>query len=354
MISFESDGEATAAYGDPDLRRRLLDLINAAWTTQAIAVSVELRIPDLLATGARDAATLARACACHAPSLHRLLRALASLGIVEHRGDDTFALTPAGGFLRTEIDDSLAWWSLLCGGRLWSSWSGLGESVRTGRSTRRRAGGSDDFAVYENDRGAGDAFNRAMSNLTKPIAEAIVSTIDFSGIDRMVDVGGGHGTLISVILAAYPDMRGVLFDLDHAISAAGAALERAGVADRCELVCGSFFESVPGEADGYLLKSVLHDWDDEHCLEILQRCARAMRGGRAPRLFVIERIRSERVEDAPRDRAIARSDLNMLVSLGGRERTEKEYRALLDSAALRIVHISDLTIEFSVIEARIR
>ena len=338
---------------DRDSRRLLLDLINASWTTQAIAASVELRIPDLLADGPRDLATLAQAISCHAPSLQRLLNALASLDLVEQRSDGTFALTRTGKLLRTDASESLAWWSLLCGGRSWAYWGGLADSVRTGQSARRRSGGSDDFTTYDSDPAAGDAFNRAMSNLTNPIAEAIVDTVVFNEHDRVVDVGGGHGQLLATILAARPGLRGVLFDLEHAISQADRELARAGVAQRCQLVCGSFFETIPGEADVYLLKSVLHNWDDEHCSLILQQCQRAMSAGprRAPRLLVIERIRPERFAVTSRDQAIARSDLNMLVSLGGRERTEHQYQTLLNAAGFRVARIAELPNEFSVIDA---
>jgi hypothetical protein len=336
-------------------RKYLLDCINASWTTQAIATSVELRIPDLLAAGPRDIEALARASSCHTPSLQRLINALASLDLVVQLSDGMVALTRTGALLRTDMDDSLAWWALLCGGSSWASWTSLAESVRTGQSARRRSGGTDDFAAFARNRAAGDAFNRAMSNLTRPIADAIVAAIDFRGIERVADVGGSHGRLVGTILAAYPGLRGILFDLEHAISRAGEELERMGVAGRCELVSGSFFDAIPPGADVYLLKSILHDWDDEHCAVILQQCMRAMTAEpeRRARLLVIERIRPERFATTARDQAIARSDLNMLVSLGGRERTEAEYRALLDAAGLRLARITALPSEFSVIEATV-
>jgi hypothetical protein len=335
-------------------RRRLLEWINASWTTQAVAAGVELGIPDLLAEGPRDVASLARECSCDPTSLGRLLGALATLDVVEQRDAGTFELAPTGALLRTDTSDSLAWWSQLCGSRSWAAWAGLTDSVRTGQSQRTRTGGRDDFSGFDSDRAAADAFNRAMCNLTAPIAEAVVASIDFADVNRIVDVGGGYGQLLATILAAHPGMRGVLFDLEHAIASAGPELARAGVAERCELVCGSFFESIPGGADAYLLKSVLHDWNDERCSSILRLCERAMTAGapRTPRLFVIERLRPERFASTPRHRAIARSDLNMLVSLGGRERTEREYRALLGAVGLRVTRITALPSEFSVVEAR--
>lgn len=339
--------------GDRALRQYLLDLINASWTTQAIATAVELRIPDLLAARPRDIEDLARASSCHTRSLARLTSALASLHLVEQCGDGTIALTAAGALLRTDSDDSLAWWSLLSGRSLWTSWASLADSIRTGQSARRRAGGTDDFAAYVRDRAASEAFNRAMSNLTRPIAESIVEAFDFAGVDRLVDVGGGHGRLVGTILNAYPESRGIVFDLEHAISGAADELTRMGVTERCELVAGSFFDEIPAGSDVYLLKSVLHDWDDEHCAVILRQCARAMRSksDKTARLLVIERIRPDRFAPTSRDRSIARSDLNMLVCLGGRERTKGEYRSLFEAAGLRLVRVVDLPNEFSLLEA---
>jgi hypothetical protein len=344
----------TSAQQQRTDRDRLLELINASWTTQAIAAAVELRIPDLLAEGPRDVGALARAACCHAPSLERLLHALASLDLVEGSEAGTYALTRAGALLRTDAGDSLAWWARLCGSRSWAAWAGLAESVRTGQSRRARAGRSDDFSDLEDDRAAAAVFHRAMCDLTKPIAEAVAATIDFTGTDKIVDVGGGYGRLLSTILARHRSLRGILFDLEHAMASAGPELAREGVADRVKLVSGSFFESIPEGADAYLLKSVLHDWNDEHCMSILRACARAMTAGRsrAPRLLVIERLRPERFAPTRRDQAIARSDLNMLVSLGGRERTEREYRALLSAAGFRVMRITELPGEFSVVEAR--
>jgi hypothetical protein len=355
MMTARAHDAREQARNERAAREYLLDLINASWTTQAIAAAVELRIAELLAACPLDIEALARLAGCHAPSLRRFLHALASLGIVEQGSDGRVALTRTGALLRTEAEDSLASWSLHCGRSSWSNWAGLADSVRTGECARRRAGGTDDFAVYDRDRAAADVFNRAMSNLTKPIADAIVEAIDFNAIDRIVDVGGSHGRLLGTILAAHPGLRGVLFDLGHAISRAGEELVRMGVAERCELVSGSFFESIPAGADLYLLKSVLHDWDDGHCSIILKQCACAMAAEPecAARLLVIERVRPELFAATPRDQAIARSDLNMLVSLGGRERTEREYRALLDAAGLRLVRLIELPAEFSVMDVEL-
>jgi hypothetical protein len=183
------------------------------------------------------------------------------------------------------------------------------------------------------------------------VAAAFAAKVDLGDDLRVVDVGGGYGQLLTTLLLAHPRQRGVLFDLPHAIEPAAAQIARLGLSSRCELVSGSFFDNLPAGADVYLLKSVLHDWDDAHCVRILQRCRQAMLERPGARLFVIERLAPEHFAATPRDRAIARSDLNMLVSLGGRERSEREYRALLAEAALRATRNHALPSEYGVLEA---
>lgn len=338
---------------DDGRRGRLLEAINASWTTQAIAAAVELRIPELLAATPLASEALARAAGCDTKSLRRLLVALASLDLVDHDERGRFVLTKSGALLRADADESLAAWALFNGRHAARTWSRLADCVRSGRSARTNSGGSDDFNHLDTDPEAADLFHRAMTDLTQPIATAFATAVDLGQARRVVDVGGGYGRLIATVLVAYPGVHGVLFDVAHAIAAAAPQLERAGVAGRCELVCGSFFEAVPAGADVYLLKSVLHDWDDERSATILGACRRAMESCADARLFVIERIAPERFGRTARDRAIARSDLNMLVSLGGRERTEAEYRAMLCRAGLEPRRSHGLAGEFSAIEAAV-
>ncbi len=334
-------------------RGRLLDAINASWTTQAIAAAVELHLPELLAPAPLEGNRLARAAGCDPAALRRLLAALASLDLVTEEEDGRFGLTESGALLRADAADSLAAWALFNGRHAARVWSRLTDSVRSGRSARTSLGGSDDFAHLEGDAEAADLFHRAMTDLTQPIAAAFAAAVDLGPARRVVDVGGGYGRLIATVLVAHPATQGVLFDLPHAIAAAAPQLERAGVAGRCELVRGSFFETIPAGADAYLLKSVLHDWNDERGVTILGACRRAMESSPDARLFVIERLAPERFGATARHRAIARSDLNMLVSLGGRERTEAEYRAMLCRAGLEPGRTHELVGEFSAIEASV-
>ena len=340
----------TNVSGNADARARLLALVNANWMTQAASVAVQLRLPDLLSAGPCSAEALARDTRCHLPSLSRLLRALTSLDIVAERPDGHFALTATGTLLRSDVAGSLAAWTVFCGTGSWTTWSQLIESVRSGESVRKQARGVDGFEHLEGDPEAALLFNRAMVDLTRPIASAVAQLVDFTGVDRIVDVGGGVGELLVTILAAHPGMYGVLFDLSHATQLAGERFAAAGVAERFEVATGSFFEAVPSGADAYLLKSVLHDWDDAHCAHILRNCRLAMAAN--SRLLIIERMAPEHYSSSPRDQGIARSDLNMLVGTGGRERTEAGYRAMLDPAGFRMTRLTALPDGgFSVMEA---
>ena len=332
----------------PD-RDRLLGLIGAQWTTHAIAAAVKLNLPDAMAAGPASAEALAQTCRAHAPSLRRLLRALATLGLCEETAVGHFALTATGTLLRADTQHSLNAWATLNGGRISTQWARLDESVRTGDSIRKLTATNDDFTHLDNDPEAAALFNRAMVEITAPIAVALVRAIDFGEAQRVVDVGGGHGELLACVLRAYPSLKGVLFDMQHATQAAGHRIEAEGLAARCERVTGSFFDAVPPGADVYILKSILHDWDDVRCMEILRNCQRAMPPG--ARLLIVERIAPDDFGTSPRDTAVARSDLLMMVANGGCERSESGYRALLGAAALRWVRAEVLTGGFSVVTA---
>ncbi len=343
------DRPSGAAAHAVDARERLLSLINAHWTTQAVSVATRLRLPELLRDGPRTADALAQATGCHGPSLTRLLRALMSIDVLTE-ADGVFGLTSVGTLLRTDVPGSLAAWAEFCGTRSWSTWGRLIESVCTGDSLRKQASGADGFHHLEEDARGALLFHRAMVELTRPVASAIAGTVDCSGMSLIVDVGGGFGEGIAAILLQHPAMRGIVLDLAHASAGADSHLAAAGVAGRCTRVTGSFFDAVPGQADAYLLKSVLHDWDDAHAVEILRSCRRAMTPH--ARLLVIERIAPEHFCKSARDQDIARSDLNMLVGTGGRERTLEQFRDLLDNAALRIERFLPLDDPYHVIECR--
>lgn len=329
-------------------REQVLGLINAAWTTQVVHACCTLGLPELLADGPADAESLARCSGSHAPSLQRLLRALASLGLCAEGEDGRFVLTDAGALLRADAPESLQAWALLTGGPQWARWGELAHSVRSGRSHRQRHGGQDDFGALGIDPAAAALFHRAMTELTRRVAAQVLSVVDLAAARCIVDVGGGSGELLAQVLQAWPAARGVLFDLPHALAGAEAVLGRAGVRERCEQVSGSFFDGVPA-GDTLLLKSVLHNWDDARCGRLLARCRAAL--DRGARLLVIERVLPGHMAAVPQHRAVTRSDLNMLVALSGRERCLAEFDALLAASGFALQRVLPTAGEFQVLEA---
>jgi len=330
-------------------RARLLDMVNASWTTQTIRTACVLRLPDLLAAGVHDAQQIAANTGCHAPSLQRLLRALVTLGLCTEDARGCHALTPSGELLREDHPRSVRAWALLAGGPIWQRWGELDLSVRSGISHRRRHGGDDGFDDLALSPAAATQFYRAMVEMTRTIAGAVAQAIAPDATRQVVvDVGGGSGELLAQVLAAHPSLHGVLLDLPHGLEGSGAVLEAAGVEARCTRVAGSFFDPLPA-GDLYLLKSVLHNWDDARCVQILQRCHAAM----APhgRVWVIERVMAERLGTTAHDRAVARSDLNMLVALSGRERTAREFATLFHAAGLAMQPEPRHAGEFSILQA---
>ncbi len=329
--------------------RRLLDIVNGSWMSQAIYVAAHLRIADLLATGAKSSEELARATGAHAPSLRRLMRALATIEICRDQGDGFYQLTPMGSLLRADVAGSLRSWTLYWGGSLWSIWGNLLHSVMTGESARTLTTGSDRFDQLDANPEAAAAFNQAMVDLTRLDSAGIVAACNFSGVKRIVDVGGGYGELLGAILRANPDMHGVLFDRLYVIENARLHMETVLLANRCEFVAGNFFDSIPGGADAYMLKSVIHDWNDESSMKILQNCRRVMH--ERAKVLLVERIVPQQLEASNAHQAIARGDLNMLIGMGGQERTEDEYRNLLSATELRVKGVLPAGPTFSVIEA---
>jgi predicted O-methyltransferase YrrM len=316
--------------------------------SKATCVAARLSLPDLLADGPRRPEELATATATDPDSLRRLLRALTTVGLFRETDDGAFELTTAGARLRADAPDSLRAWALY-----WEDaaplWARLQATVETGESARSELLGTEGFAHLEADPAAAELFHRAMSELARPLARALVETVDFSGFARVVDIGGGAGETLAVILAAHPGLRGALLERPGALERARRLLEEAGLLDRCELIEGDFFEAVPPGADAYLLKSVLHDWRDDRARSILAVCLRAMSPN--ARLLVVERVVPERLDGSPAHRDLARSDLHMRVALGSGERTKAELGGLLESAGFRPLRWIPLGDTFHAIEA---
>lgn len=334
---------------DPELARRLFEIVGSSWMTQAVYAAAELRIADHLAGGPRTAEELAALTDTQELALNQLLRGLCALDVCEERGDGTFAVTSMGALLGEDAPYSVRSWVLHWGGSLWRPWGRLTDVVRTGESGRALESGTHDFEHLSTDPEVAANFNRAMVELTRVSAASIVEVHDFSRYSQVMDVGGGYGELLATILIANPTVRGVLFDLPHAIDHAAAHLADKGVLERCELVAGSFFESLPLGADAHVLKSVLHDWNDERCTAILATCRAAMTP--AAKLVVVERVMPDRVVASEEHAALARTDLNMLVALAARERTEAGWRSILGGAGFEVIGVSPAGFGYSVIEA---
>ena len=333
-----------------DPSQAIVDLIERSSLAQAAYVAAELRLADHLAAGPMQVNELALATNCHSPSLHRLLRALVTLEICIEQDDGTFALGRSGSRLRSDSADSLQSRLLWFGRNQWAVWGQLLQTVRTGESARKRMTGSDGFGLLELDPSKASTFNKAMVQRTRLVAREVARHHDFSGVGTIVDVGGGYGVLLETVLRANPGVRGVLFDRPHAVAGARALVEQAGIADRCELVPGDFFDSLPAGADIYLLKNIIHDWDDERASRILCNCHAAMPDG--GHLLLIEHVFPYRLNASASHRAIVHADLAMMLGPGGMERNEHEFRELLRCSGFALAGVKPIGLGYSILEAR--
>ncbi len=336
------------ASPSPQQLEELYRLMSGYRVSQAIYVAAKLGIADLLEEGPQGTDELAQATGTHAATLYRVLRYLVGVGLFEEVAPRRFTLTPLGAGLRTDLPGSIRPMALmLLDQASWQPWGQLLYSVQTGETAFEHVHGMGRFDYLAEHPDTAAVFNEAMSSNTARSGTAIIDAYDFSGIERLVDVGGGHGLLLATVLQAHPTMRGVLFDRPQVIAGAQATLEAAGVSDRCELVGGDFFAEVPSGGDAYLLRQIIHDWDDARAVAILRNCRRAM--GEAGRLLVVERAISP---DYRRALPVLHIDLEMLVNVGGLERTDAEYEALFAAADFRLTSIVPLgdPAQFSVFE----
>lgn len=302
---------------------------------QVLHAVARLGIADELAGGARTVAELAAATGTDEPSLYRLLRSAASLGLVAGAGDGRFGLTAAGEGLRSDDPGSIRNLAMLfCGDGPWRSWGQLEFSVRTGTPAYERILGRTAFEYMAEHPEEEAIFNAAMAEGSRAAAPAVVATCDLAQARTVADIGGGNGTLIAVLLGANPHLRGILFDTIHGAEQAPELLAAAGVADRCEVVTGDFFAAVPEGCDVYVLKSVIHDWDDERSTTILANCRAAMPADGT--LLLVEPIMPTDAAALAQEPIMLMSDLNMLVCTGGKERTSDEFRTLLDAAGFAL------------------
>jgi hypothetical protein len=315
----------------------LFRIVTGYYVSRAIYVAARLGIADLLAEGRRSHDELAKATGAHADSLRRVLRLLASAGVFIEEDDGKFALTPIGACLRSDVPGSMRAAALLFGGITQQAWGDLLHSVETGESAFRRVFGMDSFDYMAEHPDEAANFDAAMAGFTKHIAIAVAAAYDFSPFRRIVDVGGGNGALLAGILRANPTLTGIVFELPDVAIRTREQIHKLGLAGRCEIVGGDFFKEVPSGGDAYLLKHVIHDWNDHRATEILRTCRRAM--GAEAKLLLVEGIYPPRIDQSDESRGAAANDVNMLVCTGGRQRSEAEFRTLYDAAGFRLTRI---------------
>lgn len=335
---------------EPTPSATLLEMLNSYRVLPALYVAAELGIPDLLKDGPQRSDELSRATGADARSLQRLLRALASLNVLEELADGRFTLTPIGEQLRGDVPGSLRAAVIFYGGRRhWTAWGSLLESVKSGNTVFGARTTSSFFEMASRDPAGAKIFNEAMAALTGPVNAGVVASYDFSGVGTLVDVGGGYGALLTSILLANPHVRGMLFDIPPVIEGARGRIAAAGLAQRCQLVDGDVFVAVPRGGDAYILKWIIHDWDDELSIAILSNCRKAMHDDGT--LLLVERVIPQRVKPSADTASKLLADLNMLLLTGGCERTEVEYRALLGAAGFALKRIVPTGTPISIIEA---
>jgi O-methyltransferase domain len=336
-----------AVPAEPPPAAAMRQLILGARVSQAISVIARLGVADVLAEGPRPIAEIAQRVGAHGSTLYRVLRALGDVGVVAELENRRFALTPLGEVLRSDVPGSLRGWATMVGMPFHRyPWTDLYETVRTGESAFDRVYGTQLFDYLAEHPEDAAVFDAAMASISTILVVSTIEAYDFSRFRTVVDVGGGRGGLLAAILSANPHLQGVLFDVPTVMAGADERLSGTEIIERCKVVGGDFFDSVPEGGDAYLLSGIIHDWDDDHAVKILSTCRAAMADTAC--LLLAESVLPEGA--APSMGKL--SDLEMLVmTTGGRQRTEAEFRALLDRAGLRLARIVSSSGMVSIVEA---
>jgi len=342
MFEIEQNGVLSSL--PPPMQMFLLSEGTTIFT--AVTLAAELGIADLLANGPRGSDEMARATSTHPGSLYRLLRLLSVFGVFSEVEPHRFEQTPLSELLRSGTPGSMRAWMRMVGLPAWGPmFAEAMHSIKTGEPSFKRSAGVEFFDYVTAHPREGAIFNEAMTAFGQGVVVAVVQAYDFGSTRRLVDVGGGHGSLIASVLQAHPHLNGTLFDLPHVVEGARSALSAAAVADRCEIAGGDFFESIPTGGDAYVLKWIIHDWDRDRAVAILRNCRRAM--DQAGRLLLIETVIPG--PDEPHPGKIM--DFIMLLGLGGQERTELQYADLLREAGFNLSKVVPTASPMSVIEA---
>ncbi len=323
----------------------ILDMISGMWVSRIIYLAAKLGIADLLSEGPKSSEELARATATDSQSLYRVLRALASFGIFIETSDHTFALNPMGEFLRTGPHTLRAF--VLMMGEPWQmrTWEEVMYSVKTGKSAFEKANGAGIWEYFGKNREAGRIFDEAMISFSSMAINGVTTQYDFSSFRKIVDVGGGSGHLLAAILKANPQLKGILSDLPGVIEGAKSLITKEGVAQRCNFIAGDCLQSVPDGGDAYLLKHLIHLFQDEQAIAVLKNCRSVM----APKgkLLLIEMV-IPRGNEPFYGKLL---DVMMLLGPGGRDRTETEYGTLLSAAGFKLTRVISTESPVSIIES---
>jgi hypothetical protein len=309
---------------------QMLQMITGFWTSCCIYNAAKLNIADQLDGKPQSAAQLAETTQCHAPSLYRLLRALASKGIFSENEKGEFSNTPLSETLKSNIPGSMKAMTIAQLGDHYKAWGNLLYSIKTGSTAFDKVEGMPVWQYYETHPEEGINFMKAMTGMTGAAIMNVLPAYDFSGFKTIVDVGGGNGAMLMAVLNTAKEAKGIVFDEEYVLNETNNELAARGFAGRCSTRAGSFFDFVPEGADAYLMKMVLHDWNDEQSLIILNNCHRAMRAD--SKLIVIESVIP--AGNTPHHGKFL--DINMLVVTGGKERTEQEFAALFSKAGLKL------------------
>lgn len=318
-------------------------MFGGAWIAQGLSVAAALGIADLLADGPRSVRELAERTQSHGGSLFRLMRALAGVGVFARDADGRFKLTPLAELLRSDVAGSQRSFAIMMGTEFYQAWGKLLHSVRTGQPGFQHRYGASFFEYMTAHPDRHGIYDEAMNGIHDAETQPVLDAYDFSTFGTLVDIGGGNGLALAAILRRYPEMRGILFDLPAVVDRAWPLIADSDCAGRFQAVAGDFFASVPAKADAYIMRHVIHDWEDEPAITLLRRCREAMNPD--GRVLVIETV----IPTGDEPCFGKWLDLMMLL-VGGRERTEEEYRRLFTAAGLKLSRIVPSTAEVSVIE----
>jgi len=330
----------------PPAHVQLIQMATSYWASRLLYVAAKLGLADHLASGPKTAEALAGPTGTHAPSLHRVMRTLASLGLLTEDAQHRFELTPLGEALKTGAPGSARATVLtLAGDWVWRGFEHVLYSVETGQSALEKSLGEPLFDWLASHPEDASLFSETMIGFHGEEPAAVAAAYDFSGLRTIIDVGGASGHLLTTILERHPEPRGILFDLPHVVRDAPALIQERGLADRIKIDAGSFFETVPVGGDAYLLSHIIHDWTEDQCLTILGNCRRAMRPD--GRVLIVEMVLPEGNDPHPGKML----DMMMLVGPGGQERTEPEYRALLTKAGFNLTKVVPTRSAVSIVEA---